>query len=60
MIRRIDNESLLNLQLISYGAMITSVKVPSKTGEIADVALGFDSIDGELGCCIFRLGAFHK
>lgn len=51
MIQRIDNESLLNfiytLQLISYGAMITSVKVPSKTGEIADVALGFDSIEGE-------------
>lgn len=40
--------------------MITSVKVPSKTGEIADVALGFDSIDGELGCCIFRLGVIHK
>lgn len=27
--------------------MITSVKVPSKSGEIADVALGFDTIDGE-------------
>lgn len=26
--------------------MITSVKMPSKTGEIADVALGFDSIEG--------------
>lgn len=35
--------------MISYGAMITSVKVPSRTGEIADVALGFDSIEGELG-----------
>lgn len=33
-------------KVISYGAMITSVKVPSKTGEIADVALGFDTIEG--------------
>lgn len=27
--------------------MITSVKVPSKTGEVADVALGFDSMEGK-------------
>jgi hypothetical protein len=27
--------------------MITSVKVPSKSGEIADIALGFDTIEGE-------------
>lgn len=40
----------LFIQLLSYGAMIHSVKVPSKTGEIADVALGFDTIDGE--CCV--------
>lgn len=33
-------------KVISYGAMITSVNVPSKTGEIADVALGFDTIEG--------------
>lgn len=34
------------IKVISYGVMITSVKVPSKTGEIADVALGFDTIEG--------------
>jgi hypothetical protein len=33
-------------QIISYGAMIHSVKLPSKSGEIADIALGFDSMDG--------------
>lgn len=27
--------------------MITSVKVPNKSGEIADVALGFDNIEGK-------------
>jgi hypothetical protein len=26
--------------------MITSCKLPSKTGEIADIALGFDNIQG--------------
>lgn len=33
-------------KVISYGAMIYSVKVPSKTGDIADVALGYDTIEG--------------
>ena len=27
--------------------MITSCKLPSKSGEVADIALGFDSIDGK-------------
>lgn len=45
----ITYNSLLNSsrKLISYGAMITSVKVPSKLGEVADVALGFDSMEGK-------------
>jgi hypothetical protein len=28
--------------------MITSCKLPSKTGEIVDIALGFDNIEGEI------------
>jgi aldose 1-epimerase len=34
------------MKVISYGAMITSVKLPNKSGEIGDVALGFDNIEG--------------
>jgi hypothetical protein len=26
--------------------MITSVKLPSKSGEVVDIALGFDTIEG--------------
>lgn len=37
----------MSLQLISYGAMITSFKFSSKTGEVADIALGFDNIEGK-------------
>lgn len=37
----------IRLQLISYGAMITSLKFPGKNGDVADVALGFDSIEGK-------------
>jgi hypothetical protein len=32
--------------------MITSCKLPSKTGEIVDIALGFDNIEGK--CVIFH------
>lgn len=35
------------MKIISYGAMITSVKMPSKSGEIADVALGYEDIEGK-------------
>lgn len=27
--------------------MITSCKLPSKSGEVVDIAMGFDSIDGK-------------
>ncbi|CAO1421037.1 unnamed protein product [Diamesa hyperborea] len=40
------NGNKVSVQILSYGAMIHSVKVPGKDGTIADVALGFDTIDG--------------
>jgi aldose 1-epimerase len=33
----------MEMQAISYGAIITSIKVPDKAGKIADVVLGFDT-----------------
>jgi len=41
-----NSRTNVSVQLISYGAMITSVTCPSKSGEIADVALGFDNMEG--------------
>lgn len=41
-----QNENGMCVQLISYGAIITSIKVPDRAGQLADVVLGFDDIDG--------------
>ncbi len=34
--------------VISYGAIITSIKVPDRNGRFDDVALGFDTLEGYL------------
>ncbi|XP_070496494.1 galactose mutarotase [Chironomus tepperi] len=41
-----QNENGMCVQLISYGAIVTSIKVPDRAGQLADVVLGFDDIDG--------------
>ncbi|XP_062706812.1 galactose mutarotase-like [Aedes albopictus] len=43
------NESGMSVQVISYGAIITSIKVPGKNGAVDDVVLGFDNILGYRG-----------
>lgn len=43
------NENGMSVQVISYGAIITSIKVPGKDGSIDDVVLGFDDIPGYQG-----------
>lgn len=35
------------VQVITYGGTITSIVVPGKDGKMADVALGYDNIEGE-------------
>jgi aldose 1-epimerase len=41
----LKNSHGMEVQAITYGAIITSIKVPDKKGTIADVVLGFDSPD---------------
>jgi aldose 1-epimerase len=36
------------VRAISYGAIITSIRVPDRSGNVADVVLGFDRLDGYL------------
>jgi aldose 1-epimerase len=36
----------IELRAITYGGIITSLKVPDRRGTTADVVLGFDSLDG--------------
>jgi aldose 1-epimerase len=38
----------IELHAMAYGAIITSLKVPDRTGRVADVVLGFDTPDGYL------------
>src|SRR5262249_38301433 len=41
----LKNSHGLEVQAISYGAIITSIKVPDRGGKVADVVLGFDQPD---------------
>ena len=36
------------VKCVEYGAIVTQIRVPDKAGAVADVALGFDSLDGYL------------
>ncbi len=40
------NDNGMVVKISNYGALITSIMVPDKEGKMADVALGFDSLDG--------------
>lgn len=42
----VKNSSGAQLHLISYGAAVTSIVVPDKSGKLDDVVLGFDDLDG--------------
>ncbi len=39
----------IEAHIITYGGVVQALKVPDKSGKVADVALGFDSIDGYTG-----------
>ena len=42
----LENRSGITAQIISYGATVTSLKVPDRNGKMADVVLGYDSLQG--------------
>jgi aldose 1-epimerase len=42
----LSNENGMKLKVITYGATITELKMPLKNGEIIDVVLGFDTLEG--------------
>ena len=43
------NSSDVEAVIINYGAIVVSLRVPDRTGNLEDVVLGFDSLDGYLG-----------
>ena len=58
----LTNANGVEVRAISYGAIITSLRVPDRTGKVADVVLGFDALEGYLkghpyfGCVVGRYG----
>jgi len=42
----LENSNQLSVQIITYGAIITSLRLPDKNGAIEDIVLGFDSLQG--------------
>ena len=42
------NANGVEIRAITYGGIITSIRVPDRTGTPGDVVLGFDSLDGYL------------
>ncbi len=42
----LTNRSGMSAQIITYGATLTSLRVPDRKGKIEDVVLGYDSLQG--------------
>lgn len=46
---RMTNAQGVSVALIDYGGIITEVNVPDRDGKLANINLGFDSLEGYLG-----------
>jgi aldose 1-epimerase len=44
----LTNPNGLRARITNYGAILVSLEVPDKNGELADITLGFDSLEGYL------------
>ena len=44
----LTNASGMEVRAMTYGGIIVSLRVPDRTGALADVVLGFDTLDGYL------------
>lgn len=42
----LKNEAGQEVDIVTYGATITSIRTPDKQGNIADIVLGFDNVEG--------------
>ncbi|MBW8038772.1 MAG: galactose mutarotase [Planctomycetes bacterium] len=42
----LTNTNGLKARIINYGAILVSLEVPDKNGKLADITLGFDTLDG--------------
>lgn len=44
----LSNEKGMKVQIINYGATVTSLQIPFENGSVTDVVLGFDNLEGYL------------
>ncbi len=44
----LSNEKGMKVQIINYGATVTSLQIPLENGKLVDVVLGFDNLDAYL------------
>lgn len=44
----LSNENGMKVQIINYGATVTSLQIPLENGKLADVVLGFDNLEAYL------------
>ena len=44
----LTNHNGIEVRAITYGAIITSIKTPDRDGQLNDIVLGFDTLDGYL------------
>ena len=44
----LQNDNGMIVRIMTYGGIIQSIKVPDKNGQMGDVALGYDTLDGYL------------
>lgn len=47
-IYRISNDNGIEMRVITYGGIIVSLRTPDSQGDMDDIVLGFDSLDGYL------------
>jgi aldose 1-epimerase len=45
----LTNAAGIEIHAITYGGIITSLKTPDRSGQMADIVLGFDKLDGYVG-----------
>jgi len=45
----LTNTNGLRARIMNYGAILVSLEVPDRDGNLADITLGFDKLDGYLG-----------
>jgi hypothetical protein len=51
----LSNQNGMSVEIINYGATITSLHVPDRTGNVEDIVLGFDNVEGKWLCSYYGM-----